>query len=393
MNKRFQELDSLRGLAAVTVLIHHYLLIFPIINQKTIADDSLNIINLLKYSPLHIIYSGHEAVILFFTLSGFVLALPFYNNIGLKYSDFVIKRFFRIYIPYIVAVFLAMLLRSLFYNGGIGELSVWFNAVWSQSLSWKTLIHHILLIPSFKNGFFDPVLWSLVHEMRISLIFPIIMYFILRVNWKWNLLFSFIVSYVGFKIHLKFLYTDTPNDYFKTFQYLVMFISGALIAKYKTFLINLYNKTNLSFKLFILILGMILYTSRWTFYESSLMKTLVFNDWAIMIGSVIFIIFSLSSKFLSKLLLTKPMIYLGEISYSIYLYHAIILFTLIYILYDWVPLTIILLISCFITVMISKYSYLLFELPSIKLGMLLINKKNINNSALNKTENRYKTAN
>ncbi len=48
-----KELDSLRGLAAVTVLINHYMIVLPIIPIDTHIQSNLGIVNLLKYSPLH----------------------------------------------------------------------------------------------------------------------------------------------------------------------------------------------------------------------------------------------------------------------------------------------------------------------------------------------------
>ncbi len=77
MKNRLEELDSLRGIASLTVLIGHFIGVFTLIQMDTSDLGFSNAINLLKYSPLHIIYAGHEAVILFLVLSGFVLALPY----------------------------------------------------------------------------------------------------------------------------------------------------------------------------------------------------------------------------------------------------------------------------------------------------------------------------
>lgn len=67
MNSRFDQIDSIRGLAALSVVISHLSLVIP----------NVYIVQKLKNTPLHIFWAGHEAVILFFILSGFVLALPY----------------------------------------------------------------------------------------------------------------------------------------------------------------------------------------------------------------------------------------------------------------------------------------------------------------------------
>lgn len=60
--RRIHELDSLRGIAAVTVMFSHYLLIFPAFFSNESNDIGVNV---MKYTPLHIFWAGHEAVILF----------------------------------------------------------------------------------------------------------------------------------------------------------------------------------------------------------------------------------------------------------------------------------------------------------------------------------------
>jgi peptidoglycan/LPS O-acetylase OafA/YrhL len=62
MATRFDELDSLRGLAACTVVLTHFW-----------DGMDANIYLATFHSPLRILVAGHNAVTLFFVLSGFVL--------------------------------------------------------------------------------------------------------------------------------------------------------------------------------------------------------------------------------------------------------------------------------------------------------------------------------
>ncbi len=89
---RYEELDSARGLAALSVVFHHFLLIFPLFFIDTFNDKTASTVNLLKYSPLHVFWAGHEAVIFFYILSGFVLALPFYSAKKFQYFPYLVKR-------------------------------------------------------------------------------------------------------------------------------------------------------------------------------------------------------------------------------------------------------------------------------------------------------------
>src|SRR5947209_5678086 len=64
---RYIELDSLRGLAALTVVVGHFIGVYQ--NSPWFA--------VWNASPFRFIGAGHEAVVLFFLLSGFVLAVPY----------------------------------------------------------------------------------------------------------------------------------------------------------------------------------------------------------------------------------------------------------------------------------------------------------------------------
>jgi peptidoglycan/LPS O-acetylase OafA/YrhL len=95
--RRFHELDSLRGVAALTVVFHHF---------SRICPESFT--HLLIRTPLRLLVAGHQAVILFFLLSGFVLTLPYKKKTRLSYAPFLLKRVCRIYLPYLGALSLAI---------------------------------------------------------------------------------------------------------------------------------------------------------------------------------------------------------------------------------------------------------------------------------------------
>src|SRR5947209_3137330 len=101
MAGRLKELDSVRGLAAATVVLSHTTIVLPIIAKPTFGRPGGEWVNALKYSPVHVFFAGYEAVIMFFILSGFVLSLPFHHGAGPSYREFLIKRIHRIYVPYI----------------------------------------------------------------------------------------------------------------------------------------------------------------------------------------------------------------------------------------------------------------------------------------------------
>lgn len=372
---RISQLDSLRGLAALTVLFGHYLNVLPQIILDTKSLDGYQGINLIKYTPLHIFWAGYAAVILFFVLSGFVLSLPFYReNNKFSYLTFMIKRFFRIYVPYIVSVFIAVLAAILISKGGISELSTWFNGVWEKPFKWEQINDHFLFLGNFNYGAFNPIYWSLVYEMRISIIFPFIVLLMVRSNWFYNILLAFVFLFLG-------VYFIT-NQYLITLFYVFMFIVGALLAKHRV-KIQAYTQTkSKNLKLVYLLIGICLYTyEHWAHYLYLLVNINLEYKYHWMLvgifttaGCVIFIILSLSSLTLTNVLLKKPIQFLGKISYSFYLYHCVALFSLTYLLYDYINLFVIWLLSLILTILLATIGYYLIEEPSIRLARLIVNK-------------------
>jgi peptidoglycan/LPS O-acetylase OafA/YrhL len=96
-------------------------------------------------------------------------------------------------------------------------------------------------------------------------------------------------------------------------------------------------------------------------------------DWAISLGVAIFIIAAIGSDKIATVLLWKPVHFIGKISFSVYLFHAIILLCLVHILYATVPIIGIWIIGLILTILISAASFKYVELPSIAAGRFLSN--------------------
>ena len=105
---RIEALDSVRGIAAVIVVIHHCFLVQPVYSNFFFSHYKTNaggvISSIFLHSPLRIVWAGYEAVTLFYVLSGLVLALPWIEGRPVEYRTFAIRRMCRLYIPYAVAI-------------------------------------------------------------------------------------------------------------------------------------------------------------------------------------------------------------------------------------------------------------------------------------------------
>ncbi|MBP1990357.1 acyltransferase family protein [Paenibacillus eucommiae] len=374
MNRRFEELDSLRGIAAMTVLLAHLFVITP----------SLYLINKFMNTPLHMFWGGHEAVILFFILSGFVLSLPYYNQNALNYKDYLIRRVCRIYIPYISCIILSVILLSFFSRVSIYEMTNVFEGTWENSVSSKLLISHFLFLGDFNSLSYNPVVWSLVHEMRISIVFPFVMYFVVKLSWKKNIFFALSCTVIFFLLwYLSLNILNYNPTYLISIHYIGLFILGALLAKHRQYISDLYDRLSVIIKLFILLIGILAYTYTWWFLPNhGRLHLTIINDWFIAIGGSIFIIYSIKSTIFKKILLLKPIHFIGKTSYSLYLFHMPLILTLLNVFYGKIPTGYIIIIAFISSFILAGVTYYLIEKPSIKLGKYITNKMKLNSSKL-----------
>jgi peptidoglycan/LPS O-acetylase OafA/YrhL len=386
--RRYHELDSLRGLAALTVVLGHCLITFPEILlavQSHTRSESL-LINSITFSPLHLIWAAHEAVILFFVLSGFVLSMPFLSNSLPDYGSYIIKRFCRIYIPYIVTVLVSGVLFTILGENDSASLSSWFNGMWSSSITLKQVLSFIFLI-GFDSHNLNTVTWSLVHEMRISLFFPFIMIIIIKFNWFKSVLLGLIITIPTWFI-LSVLSWDLVNtnlsfviqSFSSTIYYSFFFIIGAVFAKYRDVIAKYFMSLRLQARLMLVVLTTSFYIIDWIFpqigfynmYGTLRLIGSFVIDISISIGVLLIFMFALNWKPFSKFLNNHVLLFLGKISYSLYLVHPIILLLFVYFGENILPLKSLILFVPVISIVIAKLMYKYIELPSILLGKSLV---------------------
>ncbi len=158
---RLGALESLRGIAAVCVLLHHTWLLGLVVPKTAWGW------RLLRYSPLNIVAEGRLPVILFFVLSGFVLSRAL--DQPTPYAVFAARRVLRIWLPFAAATLVATLLAASF--GSPAPTTPWITPLWHTPPSLGGLATR-LLMPGDRHDSLNPVVWSLSHELRLSLIFP-----------------------------------------------------------------------------------------------------------------------------------------------------------------------------------------------------------------------------
>jgi peptidoglycan/LPS O-acetylase OafA/YrhL len=149
---RIAYLESIRGLAALQVLLLHFFaafapdLVFALPAGATIAGA-------IHLSPLYFLYDGYSAVYIFFALSGYVLTRSFERHLARPSSQVlssqvlssqVLARVIRLGLPALAAAFVAAAAMSAFGRlnvpAGVLSGSDWFAAQWNTDASIVSII-------------------------------------------------------------------------------------------------------------------------------------------------------------------------------------------------------------------------------------------------------------
>ncbi|HTE41287.1 MAG TPA: acyltransferase [Steroidobacteraceae bacterium] len=368
---RLLELDAIRGIAAFVVVLFHcwmamdwpqYSLAEALAALTT--DDTAKYVVLFKLTPLRIVTAGSAAVGVFFLLSGLVLTLPMLKARD-SYRLFLFKRFLRLYPPFAASILLGACLWSMSGVGAKG-LSDWFDSSWRDSLSAPLLGGHLLLLGTDSMQQINNVMWSLVHEMRISLIFPALAIVTIAYP-RFALVGSFcMVSLVAYPPVFSWVRWQLLNmgtwwplaTALDTLHYLLYFVAGILIATKLNSLVALLKQLPSMVRAVLWIAAAGLLLARFGHVSHVI--------WAA--GAALTVLLSLSSSRAHRFLNRVDLQWLGKISYSLYLVHLPILLFTMHMLADWKYRNLMLLMIPPLSLVTAQLFYMAIEAPSHKLG-------------------------
>jgi peptidoglycan/LPS O-acetylase OafA/YrhL len=350
---RFEQLDGLRGMAAFVVFLFHAIMMAP-------PDFwGLRILNKPFIRPF---WDGPGAVMLFFVLSGFVLTLPYAGKVARKIEPipFLIRRIARLYPAYWAVLIIAVVLRFFAFNpDGLAGLSPWTSLHWSQPVSWQSAVSHVFMIsPRLQVDDIDPVIWSLIIEMKVSIVFPLLILLVARTTRIIYALLA-IIGGIALTTPLHFV-THSSSSWARAAILLPVFLFGSYLARFRNELISGL-RTSRWIRIAVGIAGAVLYSMAWIMPIG--MQSLA--RWGCALGSGAFILLFLVSARLQALGTIHPIRFLGKVSFSFYLIHLPILLTVASLLMSRNhSFALICAISLVITLFIAWVLYALVEMPT-----------------------------
>lgn len=340
---RVEALDSLRGLASLSVCVHHSIAIFVIGTGPAFWNtDPLDVpLWLWPNRLLDIILSPFTAVIFFFVLSGYVLGRSLSSAFDIR--EFAIRRFFRLAPPFVFSIFLCWLVIGRFVDIKPGEVFSQFSIdMFGQPKTWGDVWRNLILHRTAAN----PVTWTIAVEAWGSVFLPAILFLNSRIN-PW--------------IMLGVLFCLPLASHQWGLSYLYCFAAGAMIA----------SRPLPSMKagtLFAVAAVLLVSQSLWPAGLTWL------RDGIITLGSALLIVAVLKRPvaFLSG----GPLIFLGRISYSLYLLHLPALYLTLHLamrlgLSGLAGGWFLIIGSLLLAIPIAWLSYRVIELPSIWAGKRL----------------------
>jgi peptidoglycan/LPS O-acetylase OafA/YrhL len=341
---RLFQLDSLRGIAAVVVVLHHCRYAFS---------------NTVPVWYLRPFFAGTQAVALFFVLSGYVLSLPFWADKQEAYPRYLLRRFCRIYIPYAAAAMISIMFAYHF-QGRWLPLPGWYFRTWHTPITGHLIIKQFLMVPL---DVFNTAFWSLTFEMALSIVLP---FCLMLMRWC-NPIVVTIVSCLLVYGKPQWLVLDGRPRINQGLEIACLFFIGATLARYNDQLRNFWHRLGgFSWVFLCIFIELLTVTIPLPQFPFSSRIQLVEG-----VGAAGIILSALYMEKFANVLQYPLFEYFGRVSYSLYLIHGTILFASLDLLYWHLPKVPLILVTILLAFLFAHLFCIFIEEPSIWLGKLI----------------------
>ena len=320
-NKRISWLDGLRGFACLMIFLHHFMVgFFPSSYYGSIVGSHGNCgwDTCLSQHPISVIINGNFWVCVFCLLSGLVQSYKIFNleNVDIVSSDMV-KRYFRLSLPvFFVSLVVYFLMRGeLFFNANLSDDvgSPWLATYYLDKVPIRA-VFETSFVSVWLNGdsTFSNAFWMLT-----IIFFGSYLTYILALIAK------------GKDSRIVILLSLVALLFYQKNNYYICFVGGVIIAYFLAYGNNDY-KYKTFFGVISLIIGMFLGG-----YPSGVAPTNIYRyfqhfslDIIHVFGAILFVLGICNLRLITKFLEKKSLLWLGKISFGVFLVHIPIIFSI-----------------------------------------------------------------
>jgi peptidoglycan/LPS O-acetylase OafA/YrhL len=330
-------LEGVRGLAALSVVICHFISAFFVAMVKGDPSTAHYAIEpLLAASPAYLFYSATLCVSIFFTLSGFVLSYGFFtkNDVSVIISQ-AGRRYIRLALPVLVtsAIYFLLITTGVLNSALYDTLAAltkndFFNTLYHFQPSLIDVLKASLLDVFFfgQNLKYNFVLWTMFNElMGSALVFAFLLIF-RKSTFRY---FGYVIALL---LSLGLLKSAQMPAFVLGILLCDLYVAGRLKALAHPavrglILLGAVYCCALNVFLSPAILADTPYA--WLLFTLKWKKDLYMQGWQVVnIGSFLFLLSVLNSPVLQKALSSRVCLFLGKISFSMYLIHYMFIFGL-----------------------------------------------------------------
>jgi peptidoglycan/LPS O-acetylase OafA/YrhL len=316
MDNQIRSLTSLRGIAAVIIAIHHF------------AYYALPQLGVMLSAYSHFFQNGYLAVDLFFILSGFIMTHVYWEQFHdgvskAKYWQFIRARFARIYPLHLFTLLVLVGLQSI-------ELLLSNPTAFTGKFNILALGANVLMLQAFAlkcpplfwcDTYWNEPAWSISVEFVIYSIFPFILFAILKNQPKTDAI-SYIITLIASLLLIIFTRNNLDNitGIPSIARCGLECILGVITYKiYRRQQAQRFLNTNLLAIISTVWIAVIMHN-----WSDELRGV---HDWAILPAfSMLILSISHQSNSLGMRMLNSPLLlYLGTISYSVYMVHWVLI--------------------------------------------------------------------
>jgi peptidoglycan/LPS O-acetylase OafA/YrhL len=343
---RIKYIEGMRGLAALMVLFSHliaafypvlypYPTVFPISLDELAAQPLL--VKAFVFSPLNIFYNGIFAVMIFLFISGYVVSYNCFHNKDKNYiTASFFKRYFRLTIPILFSCVISYFLL---------EVGAFFNVKASGASNSPWLIQFY----ACDANFFNMIKFVLYDEyIRTYSIRELLCYGTIL----WMTYALLLGSFLVYAFYALFAQASSRLRIFIYIALIIIFGKSLFLAVILGMILcdmdahNVFQKVNKIILLIILLPGIYLASlirldfPFYTILDIDFMKN-YFGGWFPLacfyyIVGAFLLFFTLSRfSFSRKVFSSKAAVYIGKISFSIYILHLIVICSLSSYIFLW----------------------------------------------------------